>query len=102
MRKSIVVEQNPLEKYIAALTPEEREKHSALIRECLERNGFINKCADKTHNSLSQLTLRLEKINKAISDFEKCTRSCKDISCDLFYDLIPLLKTLPPEKPSVN
>ncbi|MEW6418921.1 MAG: hypothetical protein AB1480_12505 [Nitrospirota bacterium] len=100
--KGIVVEQNPLEKYIATLTPEEREKHNALIQECLEREGFINKYTVKTRNSLFQLILGLEKFNKAAADFEKCAKIYKDLYCYLFYDLIPLLKTLSRNKPSMN
>ncbi|MEW6418928.1 MAG: hypothetical protein AB1480_12540 [Nitrospirota bacterium] len=102
MRKSIVVEQNSLEKYIATLTPEEREKHNALIQECLEREKFINKYTVKTLNSLSQLITGLEKFNKATADFEKYAKIYKDLSCDLFYELIPLLKTLSHNKPSMN
>jgi len=61
------MEKKTLEEFIVNLSPEERERHQVLIQECLERK-----------NSLMKL--------------ENYAKLKRDLTHDLFADVIPLVK----------
>lgn len=91
-----------LEDYIAGLTPEECEKHQALIHECLLRQRLINEYTHKACSSASQLNLSLEILNQKTHDLQNASRLLKEHTMALFNDLIPLLKATYTIKLSMN
>lgn len=91
-----------LEEFIANLSPEERERHQGLIQECLERKKLIHEHSEKAYKSIHHLSTDLEKLKHGLIKLENYAKLQSDLTHDLFSDVIPLVKTLHPNKPSMN
>jgi len=96
------MEKKSLEEFIANLTPEEREKHQALIQECLERKKLIHEYSEKAYKSINHLSADLQKLKNGLIKLADYTKLQRDLNRELFSDVIPLLKTVHPDKPSMN
>ena len=91
-----------LEAFIANLSPEEQERHQALIRECLERQKLIHEYSEKACKSINHLSADLEKLKHGLMKLTNYTKLQSDFNRDLFSEVIPLLKRVHPDKPSMN
>jgi hypothetical protein len=96
------MEKKALEEFIADLSPEERERHQSLIQECLERKKLIHEYSEKAYKSINHLSADLEKLKHGLMKLANYTKLQSDLNRDLFSDVIPLLKTVYPNKPSMN
>jgi|WetSurSiteA1Bulk_404760.scaffolds.fasta_scaffold234582_1 hypothetical protein len=96
------MKEKTLEECIANLSPEEREKHQILIRECLERKKLIREYTEKTDNRLEQLGVNMERLRKYLFDIEKCSMIHSNLVDILDTDFRPLLLSLENTKPSSN
>ncbi|HMK50423.1 MAG TPA: hypothetical protein VK435_10250 [Thermodesulfovibrionales bacterium] len=92
----------PLEDFIAKLSPEERLRHKALIDECLERDRTINENTEKTLKAVEDFKASLSELRQGMTRLEKCTERHRDATFNLLSDLVPLLESLPGNKPSLN
>jgi len=96
------MEKKNLEECIANLSPEERARHQVLIQECLERKKLIHEYSEKVYTSIHHLSTDLERLKHGLIKLENYAKLQRDLSHDLFSDVIPLVKTLHPNKPSMN
>jgi hypothetical protein len=91
-----------LEDFIASLSAEEREKHQALIRECIDRKRVINENAAKMFESVDKLSSSMQKLRQGLKYIKQTSELHKDVTRKLLSDLVPLLRTLPGNKQSMN
>jgi len=96
------MEKKALEEFIASLSPEERERHQPLIQECLERKKLIREYSEKAYKSIHHLSADLEKLKHGLMKLADYTKLQSELNRDLFSDVIPLLKAVHPDKPSMN
>jgi hypothetical protein len=96
------MKQNNLEEFIASLATDEREKHQALIKECLNRKKLIREYTVKTYKSIEQLSVNVKILQNELNDLEKCCKIHTDIMDTLVTDIRPLLLLLANNKPSTN
>ena len=96
------MEKKTLEEFIENLSPEERERHQALIQECLERKKRIHEYSEKAYKSIHHLSTDLESLKHELMKLENYAKLQRNLTHDLFSDVIPLIKTLQPNKPSMN
>jgi hypothetical protein len=96
------MEKKALEEFIANLSPEEREKHQALIQECLERKKLIHEYSEKAYKSINHLSADLDKLKHGLMKLANYTKLHSELNRDFFSDVIPLLKRVHPDKQSMN
>jgi hypothetical protein len=96
------MEKKPLEEFIAKLSPEERIRHKALIEECLERDRIINENTRKTFRAVEDFKTSMENLKQGMKRLERSTELHRDATYNLLSDLLPLLKSLPGNRPSLN
>jgi|WetSurMetagenome_2_1015567.scaffolds.fasta_scaffold82487_3 hypothetical protein len=96
------MEKKTLEEFIANLSPEEQERHQALIQECLERKELIHKYSEKAYKSIHHLSADLDKLKHGLMKLATYTKIQSELNSDLFSNVIPLLKIVHPDKPSMN
>jgi hypothetical protein len=96
------MEKKALEEFIANLSPEERERHQALIQECLERKKLIQEYSEKAYKSIHHLSADLENLKHGLIKLANYTKLQSELTRDLFSDVIPLLNTGQPDKLSMN
>lgn len=99
------MKEKTLKEYIASLTPEEREQHQVLIKECEERERVIRENTEKTRNSLEQLIADLQRINEQASAIKGYAKILKEFTYNFHSNFLPALKTLEAlahNKPSMN
>jgi hypothetical protein len=91
-----------LEEYISRLTPDEREKHQSLIKECVERKKLLREYTEKTNNSIQQCSVNLKNVNKGLADIEKYIKIHQDLTYNFLSDLVPLFNKMSNNGPSAN
>ena len=83
------MEKSKLEEFIENLSPEERERHQELIRECLERKKLIHEYSEKAYKSIHHLSTDLERLKHGLMKLENYAKLQRDLTHDLFADILP-------------
>ena len=96
------MEKKTIDQFIASLAPDELEKNSELIQQCLERKMLIRHYTEKAQNDIAKISDDLQIFKSGVVELENIIHIQSSMTQDLLDVVMPILKSLLNSKPSTN